>query len=211
MPDYYNLSSSMSSQKHTESSSSETHTIDPHQWVTHHADYLYNYAITRINEEEQARDLVQETFLAALERIDRFEGRSTERTWLTAILKNKIIDIYRKKSSSLKNISMDSDAEQNDQDFFDPNDGHWKKAHQPQPFGIEDTTDALNDKEFNSILKKCMQKLPGLWLSVFTMKHMDDESTDFICSELKVTPSNFWVIIHRAKLNLRACLQKNWI
>ena len=69
----------------------------------------------------------------------------------------------------------------------------------------------LVNKEFNSILQKCMQKLPVLWLSIFTMKHMDDQSTDMICSELKITQSNFWVIIHRTKLNLRACLQKNWI
>jgi RNA polymerase sigma factor (sigma-70 family) len=73
--------------------------LDPHKWVDNYADYLYAYAISRINDEEQARDLVQEVFLAALERADKFEGKSTERTWLTAILKNKIVDIYRKRSS----------------------------------------------------------------------------------------------------------------
>lgn len=184
--------------------------LDPHHWVANHADYLFNYAITRINEEEQARDLVQETFLAALQRIDKFEGRSSERTWLTAILKNKVIDVYRKKSSGLGKNTTSLDTEQQDQDFFDPYDGHWKKTHRPEPFGI-DTNDPLMNKELKSILQKCMQKLPALWLSVFTMKHMDEESTDLICEELRVTPSNFWVIIHRAKLNLRACLQKNWI
>jgi RNA polymerase sigma-70 factor (ECF subfamily) len=66
-------------------------------------------------------------------------------------------------------------------------------------------------KEFEQILKKCLQKLPALWMSVFTMKHIDEESTETICSELKVSAGNFWVIIHRAKVNLRACLQKNWI
>ena len=73
--------------------------LDPHTWVKSHADYLYAYTIKRIADEEQAKDLVQETFLAALEKVDRFEGKSSERTWLTAILKNKIIDVYRKKSS----------------------------------------------------------------------------------------------------------------
>jgi len=77
----------------------EKQSLDPHNWVKAHADYLYSYTLSRINNEEQAKDLVQETFLAALEKVDRFEGKSTERTWLTAILKNKIIDIYRKKSS----------------------------------------------------------------------------------------------------------------
>ncbi len=182
--------------------------VNPHKWVEKHADYLYAYAITRIKDEEHARDLVQETFLAALERADKFEGKSSERTWLTAILKNKIIDVYRKKSSGLITDDI-AKAEQEQQDFFEA-DGHWNPERRPKVFGIEDN-DPLHDKEFNRILQSCMQKLPALWLAVFTMKHIDDEPTAAICSELKVSDSNFWVIIHRAKLNLRACLQKNWI
>ncbi|WCT10588.1 sigma-70 family RNA polymerase sigma factor [Mucilaginibacter jinjuensis] len=184
--------------------------IDPHKWVAAHADYLYSYALTRINDEEQARDLVQETFLAALEKVKQFEGRSSERTWLTAILKNKVIDVYRKKSSAFAKRTDITEAEHDQEDFFDPTDGHWNPTHWPMPFGIE-TYDPLMTKEFNNILQKCMQKLPALWLSVFTMKHIDEESTSTICSELKVSDSNFWVIIHRTKLNLRSCLQKNWI
>jgi RNA polymerase sigma-70 factor (ECF subfamily) len=182
--------------------------LNPRLWVETHADYLYGYTLSRLNDEELAKDLVQETFLAALQRADKFEGKSSERTWLTAILKNKIIDVYRKKSSSLKNTDA-KQAEEEQQDFFDEDNGHWNKAYQPKPFGIEDH-DPLAGKEFNSILQKCMQKLPSLWMAVFTMKHIDDATTDIICSELKVTQANFWVIIHRAKLNLRACLQKNW-
>lgn len=187
----------------------KTHTVDPHQWVGAHADYLYSFAIARVNDEEQAKDLVQETFLAALQRVDKFEGKSSERTWLTAILKYKIIDVYRKKSSVLNNPDVQR-AEEEQSDFFEPEYGHWTPERAPQSFGIDDH-DPIVNKEFNSILQKCLQKLPALWLSVFTMKLMDDESTEVICSELKVSTSNFWVIIHRAKLNLRACLQKNWI
>ncbi len=183
-------------------------TLNPHQWVNTHADYLYNFAITRINDEEQAKDLVQETFLAALEKLNNFEGKSSERTWLTAILKNKIIDVYRKKSSGLKTTEV-KEAEQEQHHFF-AEDGHWLPEHGPREFGIEDK-DHLVSKEFENILQKCMQKLPALWMAVFTMKHIEEQATDMICTELKVTSSNFWVIIHRAKLNLRACLQKNWI
>jgi RNA polymerase sigma-70 factor (ECF subfamily) len=182
--------------------------LNPHNWVATHADYLYAYAITRINDEEQAKDLVQETFLAALEKTGSFEGRSSERTWLTAILRNKIIDIYRKRSSGLRGVQI-NEAEEEQEDFF-AEDGHWIKEHGPREFGIEDK-DHLVNKEFELILKRCMQKLPELWKSVFTMKHIDEEATDIICAELKVTSANFWVIIHRAKVNLRACLQKNWI
>jgi RNA polymerase sigma-70 factor (ECF subfamily) len=170
---------------------------------------LYAYTISRINDEEQARDLVQETFLAALEKVNSFEGKSAERTWLTAILRNKIVDVYRKKSSVLYSADI-NEAEQEQADFFNADDGHWTSERAPQSFGI-DGNDPLISKEFNQILQKCMMKLPGLWMSVFTMKHMDEETTDIICAELKLTAANFWVIIHRTKLNLRACLQKNWI
>lgn len=188
----------------------EIHSADPKQWVTKYADYLYAYAITRINDDEQARDLVQETFLAALERVNKFEGRSSERTWLTAILKNKIIDVYRKKSSGLTQKNEEHIADQEQQDFFEEKNGHWKVEHYPQQLGTGQE-DPMISKEFAMILQKCMQKLPALWLSVFSMKHMDDEPTDVICTALKVSSSNFWVIMHRAKLNLRACMQKNWI
>ena len=184
-----------------------TSLLNPHKWVDNHADYLYAYAISRISDDEQARDLVQEVFLAALEKVDKFEGKSSERTWLTAILKNKIIDIYRKRSSGLNNAVKVAEKEQ--EDFF-YEDGHWREEHWPKELSVEDN-DPLHNKEFNQVLQKCMKKLPDLWLAVFTMKHMEDESTENICTELKVSSANFWVIIHRTKLNLRACLQKTWI
>lgn len=181
----------------------------PHNWVSAHADYLYAYTVSRLNDQEQARDLVQETFLAALEKADKFEGKSTERTWLTAILRNKIVDVYRKRSSGLRNIDVHA-AEEQQADFFDASDGHWNPERAPREFSL-DFNDPVVNKEFTAILQQCLQKMPALWLSVFTMKHIDEEATDTICSELKVSSANFWVIIHRAKINLRACLQKNWI
>ena len=183
---------------------------EPKNWVKMYADYLYAYTITRIRNEEQARDLVQETFLSGLQGLHRFAGKSSERTWLTAILKNKIIDAYRKNSSGLKTQEINNNAESMEMDFFSDSDGHWKKEHKPQQFGIEEH-DPLINKELNMVLQKCMERLPALWLSVFTMKHLDDEATHTVCAELKISAANFWVIIHRAKLNLRACLQKNWI
>ncbi|MBS1664865.1 MAG: sigma-70 family RNA polymerase sigma factor [Bacteroidetes bacterium] len=193
----------------------ETIVLEPRSWVSAHADYLYNYAFARLDHEEQARDLVQETFLAALERLDQFKGRSSERTWLTAILKFKIIDVYRKRNSGLQTERVDREPEQ---EFFEADNGHWKEEYSPRPLGagredalgVEDS-DPLADKELTSILQRCLQKLPALWYSVFTMKHMEEEATDKILQELKLTSSNFWVIIHRAKLNLRACIQKAWL
>lgn len=192
-----------------EAINTKIHTLKPQSWVSNYADYLFSYAFTRLNDQDQARDLVQETFLAALESANKFEGRSTERTWLTSILKFKVIDVYRKNSTDFikrtENIGMEEDR-----DFFDTRDGHWNDQHRPKKFGVEQP-DALENKEFQKILQLCMKKLPALWLSVFTMKHMDEETTETICRELKVSASNFWVIIHRTKVNLRSCLQKNWI
>ena len=184
--------------------------LNPQLWVNNYADYLYNYAYTRINDDELARDLVQETFLAALENIEKFEGRSSERTWLIAILKNKVIDVYRKKSSGSGNSVKKTLPDTDQTEFFDKEDGHWKVEYQPKSFGLEEY-DLLGKKELSHILQKCLKKLPGLWLAIFTMKHMDDLASETICSQLNVTDSNFWVIMHRAKVNLRACLQKNWI
>src|ERR1700750_2682380 len=126
----------------------ENQLLDPHQWVKAHADYLYAYTIKRIDDTELARDLVQETFLAALEKVKNFEGRSSERTWLTAILKNKIIDVYRKKSSGLRKEV--TEAAHGQQDFFEA-DGHWRTEHRPVDFGLE-YADPLVNKELNSIL-----------------------------------------------------------
>jgi RNA polymerase sigma-70 factor (TIGR02943 family) len=181
---------------------------DPQRWVANHADYLYNYAISRLNDDESAKDLVQETFLAALLRVDRFEGRSSERTWLTAILKNKLIDVYRRKASGLSRPIEDMRVADKTE-FFEIEGAQWKVEHYPEEFGPE-TSDPLNNKELSSILKKCIGNLPPLWFAVFTMKHIDDEDTHLICKSLNVSPGNFWVIIHRAKVNLRSCLQKNW-
>jgi len=184
--------------------------IHPQSWVSRYADYLYTYAACRINDNDLARDLVQETFLAALEHKGNFKGNSTEKTWLTAILKNKIIDVYRSRSKGLaKSIDVTHDVGA-DTDFFDNDNGHWNDQHRPAEMGIEQA-DVLENKEFQQILKACMNKLPALWFAVFSMKHIDDETTEMICSKLKLSSSNFWVIIHRTKVNLRSCLQKNWI
>jgi RNA polymerase sigma-70 factor (TIGR02943 family) len=183
--------------------------LNPKKWVDNYADYLFNYAITRVYEQDVAKDLVQETFLAALKSMANFQGKSSERTWLTAILKYKIIDLYRKKSSGLISNKEIEDEEVQQDDFFNSSDGHWKKENAPSPFlSIEDP---LQEREFNKVLQHCIQKLPSLWAAVFSMKHIDDENTEVILEELRLTSANFWVIIHRTKLSLRACLQKNWL
>ncbi|MEO7214561.1 MAG: sigma-70 family RNA polymerase sigma factor [Mucilaginibacter sp.] len=184
--------------------------VAPHLWVDQYADYLFAYACLRIDDSELARDLVQDTFLGALERLEKFDRQCLEKTWLTAILKNKIFDVYRKKASGLKRQPLLTATAPDSDEFFDQEDGHWKEEHCPASFAIEQP-DALQNKEFQGVLQSCMKKLPPLWASVFTMKHMDDESSETICTGLCLTSSNYWVIIHRSKVHLRSCLQKNWM
>jgi len=192
------------SQQKPQSTIIENATPDPTQWVIRYADYLYQYAISRTDHEEQAKDLVQDTFLAALRSREKFENRSSEKTWLTGILKNKIFDNYR----SGKNRFSQPDVKE--PMFFDADTGHWIDQHKPAELHIS-YDNALEQKELKLILKACMDKLPGLWFAAFSMKYIDDETADSICQQLKLTPSNYWVIMHRAKLNLRSCIQKNWV
>ncbi|UUW08739.1 sigma-70 family RNA polymerase sigma factor [Flavobacterium plurextorum] len=190
-----------------EAKPSELSQAGPNLWVKNYADYLYSYVSARIDDNELAKDLVQETFLAALEGWEKFDRRSSEKTWLTAILKNKLYDVYRKKSNNAEKLTIIINNSDTDE-FFEES-GHWKEGHYPEPFGIEDA--ALENKEFQGILKSCLKKLPPLWKSVFTMKHVDEETSETICVRLQITPSNFWVISHRTKVSLRDCLQRNWI
>ena len=180
--------------------------INPHRWIEKYADYLYAYAVFRVDDSEQAKDLVQGTFLAALAKTEKFEGRSSEKTWLTSILRNNIFDIYRARASGVKKVALGESYPE----FFDQTDGHWKVEHKPKEFSIDDSS-TIDSKEFNHILQECLKKLPVLWNTAFKMKFMDEENAKDICNELELTPANYWVIIHRVKVNLRACLQKNWL
>lgn len=175
--------------------------LQPGLWVSRYADYLYAFALTRIHCEEKAKDLVQDTFLAALEAATSYEKRSSEKTWLTAILKNKILDLYRKQCRSV------SDRQEIIDHFFRRADGHWLPSQSPADFELSHSH-PIEEKEFHRILQACIKKLPQAWLAVFTMKLLEDYSTAVICRQLKITQANFWVIMHRAKLNIRACLEK---
>lgn len=172
-----------------------------------HADYLFNYAITRINDQHIAEDLVQDTFVAALRNIKNFESRSKESTWLTAILKNKIIDHYRKKVRQYHKESLDD--LRSVEDYFDKN-GKWNKTEQPQKWQIN-YNETIEQKEFYTILNNCLNRLNDLQRMAFTMKHFDDIKSKDICKELEITSSNYWVIIHRAKLQLRKCMEVKWV
>lgn len=182
-------------------------TLNPQQWVKNYSDQLLRFAFLRTNNLEFAKDLVQETFLAGLRNVATYKGDISEKNWLFFILKNKIIDHYRKKANSLV-TDIESLLEKS-ADYFDEA-GHWKEPAYPKEWGIN-YNDHVEKEEFYEILNACTQKLSELMRIVFVMKYLDEKESDEICKELEITSSNYWVIIHRAKLQMRRCLEKNWM
>ncbi len=190
-------------------------TLDPDHWIERYADYLYSYAYARLRKEEVAQDLVQDTFFSALRAKDTFLQNASEKTWLVSILKRKIIDHYRKKSTQNELNILDKPVEGEDGaiGFFFENQasqpGHWTSSASPNQWGRTFETSVESD-EFNDILRTCLTKLPEKTAAAFVMKNMEGLETEEICKELNITQSNYWVMMHRAKLALRDCMEKNW-
>jgi RNA polymerase sigma-70 factor (TIGR02943 family) len=176
-------------------------------WVSEHSDILFRYALQRLQEEEICKDLVQETFLAAWRNMDGYKGDASVKNWLFVILKSKITDHYRK--SHTKAVVQTIQQEHNDQSFFDDED-HWRKGMYPKKWSV-DFSNLAEAKEFQHVFRSCGKKLKELQNTVFVMKYVDDMSSEEICKELGLTSSNYWVLLHRAKVQLRACLEKAWM
>ncbi|MDV7186339.1 sigma-70 family RNA polymerase sigma factor [Lutibacter sp. TH_r2] len=184
--------------------STNKHTLNPNKWVKAHADYLFNYTISRVNNHEIAKDLVQETFFAGLKAMKNFQGKASERTWLISILKRKIIDYYRKinsaKGKAEVKVNFYTDGEK---------EGEWLEERVPTNWNNEAEKNIEND-ELKEVLETCINKLPEKYEMVFRMKTMQQYETEEICKELDITSSNLWVIIHRARTQLRKCMEDNW-
>ena len=178
--------------------------LSPDSWIDNYADYLYNYTIVRVNDSDIAKDLVQETFFAGLKSAKNFEGKSTERTWLISILKRKIIDHYRKINSNKGQAEVRMS-------FYDTgeNEGNWIEDRVPQSWKSA-TEKNIENRELQAQIDECIDRLPEKYALVFRMKTILEYETDDICKELDITASNLWVIIHRARTQLRTCMEKNW-
>jgi RNA polymerase sigma-70 factor (ECF subfamily) len=183
----------------------ETKKSSPNEfdWVDRHADYLYRFALSRLHNESTAEDLVQETLLAALRSSENFANLSSERTWLTGILKHKIYDhfrcIYRKTAHENNHLNKE---------FFDTA-GHWKTDHQSTGWNADPLT-LLEQKEFQEVLQKCLSTLPERLACVFTLSEIENLSGEEICRLLNISPNNFWITLHRARLCLRESLEQSW-
>ena len=178
--------------------------LNPDLWVDQYADYLFNFAVSRVSDAEIAKDFVQETFLSGLKSAKNYKGTAAERTWLIAILKRKVIDHYRKINSN----KGKAEVRINYSDQSDST-GDWLEEQVADPFSTLEN-DAIENDELGLAIQECISQLPKKQSEVFVMKTIRGLSTDDICNELGINPSNLWVMVHRARTNLMGCLNENW-
>lgn len=178
---------------------------DPATWLDRYGDSLYRFALQRVRDPATAEDLVQETLLAAWRAKDKFAGKSAERTWLVAILKNKLVDHLRRTRREAPLPESDVTDEVVDA-LFAAHDGHWVQP----PAAWAKPDDALEQAEFWKIFQACLEALPARHAQAFNLSEIDGLSTDQLCKVLEVQPSNVWVMLHRARLRLRECLELRW-
>lgn len=169
--------------------------VDPTQWVVRHGEVLRRYALARVNNPFIAEELVQDTFAAALHNRDRFMGRSAEQTWLVGILRHKILDHYRKNSREQRAFDRSID---------------WDDFDAPQT-GVADARERMakdeRRKAFWSALETGLEALPRRTAEAFRMVEIEELDTDTACARLGVSKSNLWVMLHRARKQLRNYLR----
>jgi|SRR5581483_3329856 len=179
------------------------------QELERHRTYLYRVAHLQLRDSDAAQDVVQETMLAALSG-GGFSGKSSLRTWLTGILKHKIVDaIRRKQRDAAPAAAFSSEGGELELDEIEGlfrEDGVWESP--PAAWGNPE--EALSQREFFDILDFCLEKLPPATARVFMMREVLELETDEICKELAITSNNLWVILYRARVALRMCLEQNW-
>ena len=178
--------------------------------IESHRPYLVRYALAQLRDAELAQEAVQEALLAALEGLAKFDGRSTLRTWLTSILRFKVIDLQRRAIADRQRVELtDFAAEGEDDawldDLFDES-GHWREP--PQSWSNPEA--ALEQRRFWEAFERCLDRLPGAAGRVFFKREVMGEETRAICESEGITESNCWVILHRARQGLRKCLEMSW-
>lgn len=176
---------------------------NPDQWVDAYADSLFRYALTRLRQRADAEDVVQETLLAALRAHRTFRGDSAERTWLIGILRHKIVDRIRIAAREM----LFEPLPINDGEDWGSSKNRW--PHPPKSWS-GDPARLSENVEFWQQVRNCFSALPALQAQVFALRTFDDLSADDICKQVGVTATNLWVLLHRARLRLRACLESSW-
>lgn len=179
---------------------------DPARWLQEYGDVLFGYALKRLHHTAQAEDAVQETLLAALKAHASYAGRASEKTWLIGILKHKIIDLIRKQAreTTVDDIHALSDlsTENSIDELFDER-GHWIQP--PQDWGNPEKM--LHNQQFMEFFRRCLERLKPAHAQIFSLKELAGQTIEEICNELDVTATNCSVMLYRARMSLRRCLE----
>jgi RNA polymerase sigma-70 factor (TIGR02943 family) len=181
--------------------------LDFNQQLAASRDYLMRFARMQLRNDAWAEDAVSETMLAALAKPQSFGNRSQLKTWLVGILKHKIIDALRHHSREACVLDTDDDAQTDPLDYLGfKEDGHYLE----QPAEWSNPEEQMKSRQFFEILDACANKLPATQGRLFLMREWLELSSEEICKELNLTPTNLYVQLHRARLRLRECLELNW-
>jgi RNA polymerase sigma-70 factor (ECF subfamily) len=171
-----------------------------------HRGYLLRVARLQLRNDELAEDVVQDTLLAALQAADGFSGKSSVKTWLTGILRHKIVDVIRRKKAAPTFATLEDECQIDDFDALFDGTGHWENP--PATWG--DPAGDLERRQFFDVVDFCLEKLPPNTARVFMMREVMGLASDEVCKELSITSTNLWVIMYRARMALRQCLEQNW-
>jgi len=175
--------------------------------IDSHRRYLLRVAQLQLRDPDLAEDVVQEAIVAALGARAGFTGKSSLKTWLTGILKHKIVDAIRQKQRQpVALATLDDEADLDDFDALFKENGAWESP--PAEWG--DPEGALHRRQFFDIMEFCLEKLPANTARVFMMREVMELESDEICKELTITANNLWVILYRARMALRQCLEQHW-
>ena len=178
----------------------EIHELDAHRPA------MLKFAMLQLRNETHAEDCVQEALAAAIQGAERFSGGSSVRTWLIGILKHKILDHFRRSSREQALTADDQESSFDDFDVLFKEDGHFVEP----PAAWANPEQALTQSQFFEVLEGCLEGLPKVTARVFTLREVMGVSTEEICKEFGITSNNCWVLIYRARMSLRECLENRW-
>jgi RNA polymerase sigma-70 factor (ECF subfamily) len=182
---------------------------NPTHWLEEHGSALYSFAFLHVRDTHRAEDLVQETLLAALNARERFQGGSSVRTWLTGILKHKIMDEYRRQAREVPlpnspEAALEAAEALRVAESFTDN-GKWSQP--PADWG--DAEQSLSRTQLWSLIEQCLEALSPRMARLFVLRELWEMETDEVCKELDMTPTNLWTTLHRSRLGMRRCLEKH--
>ena len=178
----------------------------PEQWVDLYGDYLYGFAMSRLRNPDAAADCVQDTFFAGIKALDRFDGSRDIKFWLRGIMRNKIVDQIRK---SVKENKVDIEAE--DEALLE---SFWFKysgiaTTNPDPWQFNPRK-YYDNSEFWVVFEKCINQVKDPARQAFVLRVLEDKTTEEVCKLMEITPNYLWVLLHRAREQLKRLLESKW-